>query len=109
QDVRGQLAGQLLALGADPAQVGLDPAQLLLERGLLAPPLALALLEARIGLADVAGQTLLGLHEDQDLLLHPGLLLLDLLDLDEDRGVLLVGLDLVEAGLGFWAAWPAAV
>ena len=43
-------------------------------------------------------EPLLGLHEDQDLLLHLGLLLLDVLDLDQDRGVFLVGLDLVEAG-----------
>src|SRR5690348_12643002 len=99
EDVAGELAGQLLALGAHAGQIGLDPAQLLRERGLLAPALALALLESRLGLADVARETLLGFHQHQDLLLHPGLLLLDLLDLDEDRGVLLVGLHLVEACL----------
>src|SRR5258705_3547787 len=99
QDVRGKLAAQLLALGPHPGQVGLDPAELFLERSLPAPPLALALLEAALGLADVAGQALLGLHQDQDLFLHPGLLLLDLLDLDQDRRVFLVGLDLVEPRL----------
>src|SRR4026208_2196312 len=60
-----------------------------------APPL----LEPGLGLADVAGEPLLRLHQDEDLLLHAGLLLLDLLDLDQDRGGPLVGLDLVEAGL----------
>jgi hypothetical protein len=64
----------------------------------LAAALGLALLEARLRLADVAGKPLLGLHEDQDLFLHLGLFLLDVLDLDQDRGVFLVGLDLVEAG-----------
>src|SRR6476646_2627957 len=78
EDVAGELAGQLLALGAHAGQIRLDPAQLLLERGLLAPALALALLESRLGLADVAGEALLGFHQHQDLLLHPGLLLLDL-------------------------------
>src|SRR5689334_532505 len=99
EDVAGELGGQLLALGAHAGQVRLDPAQLVLERGLLAPALALALLEARFGFADVGGEPLLALHEDQDFLLHAGLLLLDLLHLDEDRRVLLVGLHLVEAGL----------
>src|SRR6266850_67249 len=98
QDGAGELAGQLLALGADPGQLGLDRAELLLGGGLLTAALGLALLEARLRLADVAGEPFLGLHEDQNLFLHLGLFLLDVLDLDQDRGVFLVGLDLVQAG-----------
>ena len=97
EDGGGSWPRQLGALGADHGQLGLDAAELLLRawppRCL---PSALARLEARLGVLDVGGEPLLGLHEDEDLLLDPGLLLLDLLDLDEDRGVFLVGLDLVE-------------
>ena len=47
------------------------------------------------------------LHEAEDLFLDLGLLLLDLLDLGEDGGVFLVGLDLVEAAPPSWCAWRA--
>src|SRR5262249_11206018 len=99
EHVGGELVGELGALRADAREVGLDAAELLLERGFLLLALALARLEAALRLADVGGEALLGLHEDEDLLLHPRLLLLDLLDLGEDGGVLLVGLDLVEPAL----------
>src|SRR5262244_702783 len=103
EHVGGQLLGELGALRAHEREVGLDAAELLLERGFLLLALALARLEAALRLADVGGEALLGLHEDEDLLLYPRLLLLDLLDLGEDGGVLLVGLDLVEPALGLGA------
>src|SRR5215470_19855491 len=99
EHVGGELLGELGALRAYEREVGLDAAELLLERGFLLLALALARLEAALRLADVCGEALLGLHENEDLLLHPRLLLLDLLDLGEDGGVLLVGLDLVEPAL----------
>src|SRR5215831_11770615 len=99
EHVGGELLGELGALRAHEREVGLDAAELFLERGFLLLALALARLEAALRVADVGGEALLGLHEDEDLLLHPRLLLLDLLDLGEDGGVLLVGLDLVEPAL----------
>src|SRR5215831_16700611 len=103
EHVGGKLLGQLGALRAHEREVGLDATELLLERGLLLLALALPRLEAALRLADVDGEALLALHEDEDLLLHPPLLLLDLFDLGEDGGVLLVGLHLVEAPLGLGA------
>ena len=61
------------------------------------------MLELGVGVADVGGEPLLRLHQRENLLLDARLLLLDLLDLDQHRGVLLVGLDLVEPGLGLGA------
>src|SRR5215472_16005129 len=99
EHVGRELLGELAALRAHEREVGLDAAELLLERGFLLLALALARLEAALRVADVGGEALLGLHEDEDLLLHPRLLLLDLFDLGEDGRVLLVGLDLVEPAL----------
>src|SRR6266508_2560194 len=70
EDGGGKIPSQLTALALDQGEVGLGAAQLLPE-----------------------------LHEVQDLFLDPGLFLLDLLDLGEDGGVLLVRLDLVELAL----------
>src|SRR5215470_11872896 len=92
EHVGGELLGELGALRAHEREVGLDAAELFLEFGFLLLALALARLEAALRLADVGGEAFLGLHEDEDLLLYPRLLLLDLLDLGEDGGVLLVGL-----------------
>src|SRR6266542_4476269 len=99
EDGGWKIPSQLSALALDQGEVGLGAAQLLAERRLLAPPLGLAGLEARFGLLGFRGQSLPELHEVQDLFLDPGLFLLDLLDLGEDGGVLLVRLDLVELAL----------
>src|SRR5215831_16102386 len=77
EHVGGKLLGQLGALRAHEREVGLDATELLLERGLLLLALALPRLEAALRVADVDGEALLALHEDEDLLLHPPLLLLD--------------------------------
>src|SRR6266508_81781 len=99
EDGGWKIPSQLTAVALDQGEVGLGAAQLLPERRLLAPPLGLAGLEARLGLLGFRGQSLPELHEVQDLFLDPGLFLLDLLDLGEDGGVLLVRLDLVELAL----------
>ncbi len=62
-------------------------------------PLLLTGLEAHLGLADLAAESLLQLHEAEDLFLGLGLLLLGFLDLEQGGRVLLVGLHLVEARL----------
>src|SRR5215831_15537685 len=103
EHVGGELLGQLGALGAHEAKIGLDSAEFLLKRRFLLPALTFAGLEAALRLADIRGVALLALHQNQDFLLHPPLLLFDLLDLSEDGGVLLVRLHLVEAALGLGA------
>src|SRR5260370_104832 len=90
---------ELAPLALDHGEVGLDAAQPLRERRLLAAALGLARLEARLGLLDLHRRALLLLHEGQDLFLDPRLLLLDFLDLGQDGGVLFVRLDLVELAL----------
>src|SRR5262249_33737897 len=80
-------------------EVDLGAAQLLAKLRLLGLALGFTPLEAPLRVLDLTGQTLGLLHEVQDLLLDPGLLLLDVLDLGEDRGILLVGLDLIKLAL----------
>src|SRR5438445_302252 len=70
------------------------------------PPLTrllLAPLQTSLGLAGFGGEALLELHQAEDLFFTTRLLLLDALDLGEDRGVLDVVLDLPQAGLGLGA------
>src|SRR5262249_52474388 len=95
----GQRARQLTALAPDRGEVDLGAAQLLAKLRLLGLALGFTPLEAPLRVLDLTGQTLGLLHEVQDLLLDPGLLLLDVLDLGEDRGILLVGLDLIKLAL----------
>ena len=57
----------------------------------------------RVGVADLGREALLHFHQREDLFLDARLLLLDLFDLRKHGGVLLVGLDLVEARFGLRA------
>ena len=99
EDVGGQGASDRRALALDAAQLGLHGGEAITQGLLHAGPFRLGGLQPALGVLDLTGQTLLPLHQGEDLLLDPGLLLLDLLDLGENGGVLLVGLDLVELAL----------
>src|SRR5215471_1766782 len=99
EDAGGELHAQRAPIAPHRSQLGLDGAKPLAERGLLPAAVRLALAKAPLRLLELGGEALLGLHGDEDVLLDPRLLLLDLLDLHEDGGVLLVGLDLVELAL----------
>src|SRR6266850_5569880 len=95
----GQLLRARRALGAHDRELLLDGGELLAYDRLVLPGLFFPGLEALLGVLDVDGEPLLHLHQAEDLLLGLRLLLLGFLDLEQDGGVFLVGLHLVEPGL----------